>query len=258
MAAVDAWDPAQYHRFRDERRRPFDDLVALLRPTPGGRVVDLGCGTGELTLALHHASHARETVGIDASEAMLEQARTHATPGLRFERGDIATFEEPEAWDVVFANASLQWVDRHDELLARLRRCLRPAGQLAVQVPANHDHASRTVAAEVAGDPPFGEALQGHVRRSPVLPAEDYSVLLHRLGFRAQHVRLQVYLHVMDDAAAVVEWVKGTLLTDYRRRLPPELYDAFLERYRERLLQRLGDERPYPYAFKRILFHAAR
>jgi trans-aconitate methyltransferase len=56
----------------------------------------------------------------------------------------------------------------------------------------------------------------------------------------------------------VLEWVKGTLLTSYRRRLPEARYARFIERYRDRLLPRLEDRRPYFYAFKRILFWARR
>jgi len=135
---------------------------------------------------------------------------------------------------------------------------LGPGGQLAVQVPANHDHPSHLVAERVAAEVPFREALGGYVRHTPVLAPEAYAELLHRLGYESQHVRLQVYQHVLPEAAAVVEWVKGTLLTDYRRRLPEEAYGEFLERYRALLISELTDERPYPYAFKRILLWGRR
>ena len=77
--------------------------------------------------------------------------------------------------------------------------------------------------------------------------------MLDRLGFRQQHVRLQVYLHRLPSRADVVEWVRGSLLTDYEKRLPPELFTEFVERYRERLLPRLEDSSPFLYPFKRIL-----
>ncbi len=100
---------------------------------------------------------------------------------------------------------------------------------------------------------PFRAALGGYVRRTPVLRPDVYAVLLHRLGYEPQHVRLQVYLHVLPEAGAVVDWVKGTLLTDYRRRLTESAYDEFLARYRALLTSELTEERPYPFAFKRIL-----
>ena len=68
------WNPAQYERFRDERARPFFDLLDLVQPRPELRVVDLGCGTGELTRELHEQLSARETIGIDNSPAMLAKS----------------------------------------------------------------------------------------------------------------------------------------------------------------------------------------
>lgn len=255
---ADAWDPARYERFQEERSAPFFDLLDLIEPCSGGRVVDLGCGTGELTRALHERTAAAGTVGIDSSPAMLARSAEHAGNGLTFELADIADWTPSAPVDVVFSNAALHWVDDHDTLLARLTGALAPGGQLAVQVPANHDHPSHLVAERVAAEEPFRTALDGYVRRTPVLPPERYSTLLHRLGYASQHVRLQVYLHVLPTAGAVVEWVKGTLLTDYERRLTEGEYEAFLARYRELLAPQLPAERPFPFAFKRLLLWARR
>jgi trans-aconitate 2-methyltransferase len=251
--STDTWDPAQYERFSDERSAPFFDLLALVEPCPAGRAVDLGCGTGELTRALHERTGAGTTLGIDSSEAMLDRSRPHAGGGLSFELGDIAEWVPAEPVDLVFSNAALHWVDDHPELFVRLTNALRPGGQLAVQVPANHDHASHLVAERVAAEEPFREALGGYIRKSPVLSPEVYAVLLDRLGYVSQHVRLQVYLHVLPEPGGVVDWVKGTLLTDYKRRLPGALYEDFLARYRELLLSELGEDRPFHFTFKRVL-----
>jgi trans-aconitate 2-methyltransferase len=91
---------------------------------------------------------------------------------------------------------------------------------------------------------------------SPVLAPERYAALLDALGFEAQHVRLQVYGHHLPSTADVVEWTRGTTLTRYERGLPPELYQQFVDRYRGRLLAVLGDQSPYFYTFKRVLFRA--
>jgi trans-aconitate 2-methyltransferase len=255
--AVDTWDPAQYERFAAERAAPFHDLLALVRPVPGGRVVDLGCGAGELTAQLHRHLGAAETLGLDSSLAMLERAAGLAGDGLRFEQGDIADFTEA-GWDVIFSNAALHWLPDQEGLLRRLAAGLNAGGQLAVQVPANHDHPSHVVAAEVAGSEPFRTALDGYQRQSPVREPEWYAVLLDRLGLPDQHVRLQVYLHHLAARDEVVEWVRGTLLTDYQSRMPEELFGEFLTTYRERLLPHLEDASPYPYPFKRLLFWGRR
>ncbi len=257
VAAKD-WNPAQYERFRAERRQPFEDLLALVQRQPRMRVVDLGCGTGETTHDLHQRLAARQTLGIDRSPAMLERAAAFGAAGLRFTLGDIATFSADRAYDLVFSNAALHWVPEPDKVLARLTAALGDGGQLAVQVPANHDHPSHTVAAEVAAEEPFRTALGGRPHRAFVLPPERYAVMLHELGYTSQHVRLQVYVHLLPSRDDVVEWVKGTLLTDVAGRLPPDLYERYLARYRERLLPALADTQPYVYPFKRILLWGRR
>jgi trans-aconitate 2-methyltransferase len=215
-------------------------------------VVDLGCGPGELTRRAHERLAARETTGVDSSPAMLADAAAHTAPGLRFARGDIATFEGGP-FDVVLSNAALHWVPDHEALVPRLASLLAPGGQLAFQVPANEAHPSHAVAREVAREPAFAAALGGHVRESPVLAPEAYARLLFGLGFRAQRVRAEIYAHPLAEPADVVEWVRGSLLTDYEKRLAPEAFAAFLARYRERLLAALPDERPFLYTYRRIL-----
>jgi trans-aconitate 2-methyltransferase len=253
----DTWNPTQYGRFQSERSRPFFDLLGLVRVQPDMRVADLGCGGGELTREMHRALEARETIGVDNSVAMLAGAGALTGGGLRFEQADLREFaardEVAGSFDLVLSNAALQWIPEQAEVIEHLRTMLTAEGQVAIQVPSNEDHLSHAVAREVASEAPFREALGGHVRRFSNLTPEGYAVLLDRLGFREQHVRLQVYVHHLPSRDGVVEWVKGTLLTDYEKRLPADLYAAFVARYRERLLPQLDDSRPFLYPFKRIL-----
>jgi len=253
-ARQDTWDPTQYQRFAAERRQPFDDLLALVQPTPGGRVIDLGCGTGELTVELHQHTGATTTLGIDSSAAMLERAPR--ADGVSFELGDIQSLVPDRRYEVVFANAALQWVPNHERLLPAVASLVVDGGQLAVQVPANHDHPSHTTSVELANEEPYRTVI-GDAAADPVagnvLPPERYAEILHELGFVEQHVRLQVYGHELDATADVVEWTKGTSLTRFKNALPPELFDRFVDEYRKRLVNQLGDRRPFFYAFKRIL-----
>ncbi|MEA3056095.1 MAG: trans-aconitate 2-methyltransferase, partial [Actinomycetota bacterium] len=250
MPTVDTWDPVQYERFAAERRQPFDDLLGLVEPVPGGRVVDLGCGSGDLTVELHRHTAAAHTLGIDSSPAMLTDAPR--VEGLTFAVDDLRTWTSDEPLDIVFANASLQWSGGHEDLLARLVGQLAPGGQLAVQVPCNHDHPSHTASAAVAAgllaDPPADPVAVN------VLAPARYAEVLHELGAERQHVRMQVYGHLLDSTADVVEWTKGTSLTRFRTVLDDAAFADLVDRYRTRLVAELGDRRPYFYAFKRILF----
>lgn len=249
------WDPDCYHRFAGERAAPFEDLLALVKRRPGLRVVDLGCGTGELTARLAAALPDGDVLGIDSSPAMLGRAAALAAPGLRFELADIRDLAG--SWDLIFSHAALQWVDDHRSLVRGLYARLAPGGQLAVQVPSNHDHPTHRLILELAGQEPFFSALQGWRRLSPVLPISDYAALLFAAGAAELTVYEKVYPHVLADAGALAGWTSGTALVPYFERLAPALKDEFMAAYRSRLAA-LYPAGPVFYPFKRTLFAATR
>jgi trans-aconitate 2-methyltransferase len=253
--ARDAWNPDVYGRFAKERSQPFFDLVDLVEK-PVRRAVDLGCATGELTRELHRRIGAEETLGIDSSPAMIEKSRPFAGGGVTIESGDLSFFSPERPFDLVFSNAAIHWVPDHAALLTRLTRAVAPRGQLAIQVPANHDHPAHRAAAEVASEEPFRSALAGHVHPRHVLAPEAYAALLVGLGYAEPLVRLHVYVHELPSRDAVVDWVRGTLLTDYQSRLSPAVFEAFVVRYRRRLAEVLPDTEPFVFTFNRILFRA--
>lgn len=253
------WDPAQYERFRAERSQPFRDLLAGVRRRERPSVLDLGCGTGALTRELHLELGATRTLGVDSSASMLEKARAlEPAPGLSFEQRRIEDALGGERFGLVFSNAALHWVDDHPALLARLSEGVEPGGELAVQVPANHDHASHRVAAALAREEPYREALAGWERVVPVLSPGAYAALLHELGYERPRVEMRVYAHLLPAPREVVEWVRGTTLTAYQRRLPAELWERFLADYEARLLPELPSSSPCFFPFQRILFWASR
>jgi trans-aconitate 2-methyltransferase len=257
------WDPKQYELFRNERSLPFFDLLDECAKRLDGakkipaRVIDLGCGTGELTKILHERLGAVSTLGIDSSAEMLAKS-PQGVSGLTFEQGDITAFSAENTYDLIFSNAALQWVNDHEPLFAKLSRALAPSGLLAIQMPANHDHISHVVAAEIAQRPHFAKALDGYVRHAPVLLPEDYAALIEKLGLVDQRVHLHVYAHRLESRAGMVDWVKGTMLTDYSKRLTPTAYQEFIAEYTDELFARVPDERPFFYPFKRILIWATR
>ncbi len=200
--------------------------------------------------------------GVDNSPNMLAAAASHAGVAVGFEVGDIGSWTAAGDHDLVFSNAALQWVADHVVVLGRWVAALAPGGQLAVQMPANADHASHLASAAVAATEPFLSAMGGAPPPDPVavdvLRPEQYAELLFELGLVEQHVRLQVYPHVLPSSADVVEWTKGTSLTRFFRRLPEELHEPFVDAYRNELLSRIGERSPYLFTFKRILLWGRR
>ena len=251
----DVWNPEQYQRFRTERGQPFLDLLALVEPRPAMRVADLGCGTGDLTLLLHRTLAARETVGVDNSAAML--ARAPREEGLRFAQEEIEAFAPAEPFDLIFSNAALHWLPDHAALLKKLAAALRPGGQLAVQLPMNDAHPSHQTAHALARTPGFAALLGGFERRPPLLEPVRYAELLQELGFARRRVRVEIYGHLLESRAEVIEWVRGTLLTDYQKRLAPPDWERFLQRYQELLLAQLPDQRPFLYTYPRLFLWGA-
>lgn len=249
------WDPKQYLKFQSERFAPFDDLFALVVSRRAMRVVDLGCGTGELTALLAAKLRGSDVTGIDSSVEMLREARPLAVRRLRFEQQAIEDVRGQ--WDLVFSHAALQWVDDHEVLIPRVLSLVAPGGQLAVQIPSNHNHASHVLIRETAAEEPFRTALNGWTRLAPVLSIDAYAGILHAEGATDVVVLEKVYPHVLENAAAIADWVKGTALVPYLERLPANLREPFMARYRERL-QAHFPESPVFYPFRRTLFVATR
>src|SRR5262249_51638078 len=192
------------------------------------------------------------TLGIDSSRAMIEQVKAQRAANLEFRSQEIEKFNEP-GWDLIFSHAALHWISDHRALFKTFSQLLNPAGQIAIQIPANENYPTQQISKVLAQEAPFYEALEGYVQSYGNLDIAEYAELLAELGFSEQHVRMQVYSHRLPSREAVVQWVLGTHLSDYKRRLPSALFEKFLDAYRERLFAALPDTKPFFYPFKRIL-----
>lgn len=253
------WNPDQYHLFKEVRSAPARDLQAMIPDRPYRSVVDLGCGTGEQTAQLAARFPKAGVLGLDSSAEMLGRAAAHSAPNLHFRQGDIGALSGKH--DLIYSNAALQWLPDHPALLARLWVHLNPGGGLAVQVPANHDHASHRLLTETAGE--FAAELGGFTRFgtahgvSPVLTPAAYAEVLDALGAQNVTALSKVYPAVLSGAEGLIEWTKGTALVPYLSRLNAADGERFLDVYRSKLRAEYPGERVY-YAFTRVLFTATK
>jgi trans-aconitate 2-methyltransferase len=224
-----AWDPQQYTRFERQRDRAALDLLTHLPDDLAPRQVwDIGCGTG-LHAALLKRRWPQATVhGLDSSAAMLEQARG-LPDAVDWVQGDLQAWAPERPVDLLLANASLQWAPDHAALLARLAGVLAPGGVLAVQMPMAWETTHHTLMRQTAQTGPWSARLAGVDTIQPLLAATDYYDAVAGVCDEID-IWSTTYLHVLDGADAVLEWMKGTALRPYLTALAdePVMRDAFL------------------------------
>lgn len=227
-------------------------------------VVDLGCGPGNLTSTLASRWPQATVIGVDNDDAMLRSANElvacgRAPSNLRFEPGDISSWQPSEHVDVIVANAALQWVPAHLALLPRLVDSLAPGGSLALQVPGNFEDPHHLAIRQVMARSRWQARLDGLPERSlSSYPALVYQAELARLGCDTDTWDT-TYVHVLYGENPVLEWVKGTALRPVLTALGPDLGEAFCAELSELLNASFGTH-PWgtPFPFKRIFAVAHR
>ena len=161
QTTVGAWDADLYdskHAFVSEYGL---ELVEMLAPRPGERIVDLGCGTGRLAGEISKAG--AQAVGVDIDPSMIERARA-AYPDVEFVVADAARFTCGEPFDAVFSNAAIHWVKDTHGVMATLGEVLKPGGRLVVELGGKGNIAAIIRAVDQALD------AVGHARPGQGLP----------------------------------------------------------------------------------------
>lgn len=229
------WSAQQYSLFEQQRTRPVRDLVAAIDSTNVRRAVDLGCGPGNSTEVLAQRFVDASITGLDSSEEMLVKARQRM-PAVNFELADIAAWQPAQKFDVILANASLQWLPDHAALYPHLVEQLLPGGTLAVQTPDNLNEPAHVLAREVAMQGPWAGKI-GEVKHNQRHSASYYYELLSSHCSSVDVWRTTYYHPLADGHQAVVEWFKGTALRPFLAPLTEQEQGAFIDQYLERISQ---------------------
>lgn len=237
MTSLDlpVWDPHQYARFEAQRDRAALDLLLRLPDDLEPREIwDLGCGAGQHAALLKRRHQGAAVHGLDSSAAMIDKARERSED-VAWSVGDIASWRPEQPVDLIFANASLQWLGDHEALFGRLAGALPQGGVLAVQMPMAHETVHHTIMRTVAGEGPWAEGLSGVGTIRPLLDASAYyAVLAEACG--EIDIWSTTYLHALTGEDAVLEWMKGTGLRPYLTALDGDpLREAFLNALGEAL-----------------------
>jgi trans-aconitate 2-methyltransferase len=251
------WNPALYRRFEDERTRPARELLQRVPLDDCQLAYDLGCGPGNSTELIVERFPDAKVVGLDNSPAMLESARKRL-PQSSFELADVAKWQPAAEPDLIYANATLQWVPDHAILIPRLFSLLAPGGVLAVQMPDNRQEPTHRAMREVASQSPWSAAIGDPEKvRTEQLDVGGYYDLLANDAAQVD-VWHTIYQHVMASPAAIVEWVSSTGLRPYVDPLSADLRESYLAKY-EQCVARDYPKRAdgkYLLAFPRMFFVA--
>jgi trans-aconitate 2-methyltransferase len=226
------WNPTVYLAFADERTRPAAELLARVQTEHPARVADLGCGPGNSTAPLRERWPDAHITGVDSSPEMLEKARKS---GIKadWELADLATWTASAPYDVIFSNATYQWLPHHDVLLPRLLGFVKPGGVFAFQVPNNMQAPSHVLMRETGAAGPWAAKLK-NVREVAVQPTKSYYDMLRPLASSVDIWETE-YLQVLKGEEAVYHWVSGTGLRPFVAALDDGERERFIAEYRARL-----------------------
>lgn len=235
-----SWNAAQYLKFAEARLQPALDLLARVPDALAPRrVVDLGCGTGSLTLRLAARWPQAEVTGVDGSADMLARtaAQGSAAPGLRWLQADIAdtaVWSGAQPVDLIYSNAALHWLPDHGRLFPALLDRLTPGGLLAVQMPRNFEAPSHQLIHDTARDGPWRDTLAPLIGPPPVAPPVWY---IEQLLPRVAHLDVweTEYQQILSGPDPVKEYTKGTWLMRFLKALPPQQAHAFEAEYAARV-----------------------
>ncbi len=248
------WDPGQYQRYAGERGRAFFDLTARVAASDPGYVTDLGCGPGNLTMALAERWPGADVVGLDNSPEMIGAARAACQrPRLSFEQGDLREWRPSRPVDVLVCNAVLQWVPGHLDLIRQWPGLLAPGGWLAIQLPGNYDQPSHAILLDLVHSPRWQPLLAGARLNQQAHDPATYLDVFAQAGCEVDAWET-TYLHVLAGPDAVTQWYRGTGLRPVLTALGPGQAAEFLAEYGERAraaypAQRYGTVLPFRRVF---------
>lgn len=247
------WDAALYDQQYGFVWQQAVDLVGLLSAQPGERVLDLGCGTGHLTALI--AERGAETIGIDASPAMIEQARLNF-PTLHFEVADGLDFEGPDGFDAVFSNATLHWILESSRVVGRMHELLKPGGRFVGEFGGRGNLHTLLEGLQAAIDE---TAVACPSLTSWYFPSvEEYRVLLERQGFRVRSATLFDRLTPLEGGEGGLRAWMGMFVKWFFRDLTSEDQGRVLSAMEKRLRPILYRNGTWFADYRRLRFYAVR
>lgn len=248
------WDPKKYNEFKEDRYKPFDDVASHIIDKINLKVIDLGCGKGELTKKLAELLTNPTVLGIDSSTEMLAQAPSQANIDFK-QLSIIEQLEQETKWDLIFSNAALQWIDDHFKLFPKIISKINPGGQLAVQMPQQTENILNLILIDLVQEEPFTSYLNNWTRPSPVLTLDEYAKILFDCGGKDLVLYQKVYPLFSTHENSFFDFISGSALTVYQERLNENEFLELSTEFKKRIIKHFPTI-PTIYAFKRLIMYA--
>ncbi|WP_293308101.1 trans-aconitate 2-methyltransferase [Pedobacter sp. UBA5917] len=231
---TDTWSAGQYTKFENERNRPVTDLLNHIPANTISKAIDIGCGPGNSTELLKARFPNAHVSGIDSSADMIQAAKKRL-PNIQFDVVDITQWQDTETYDLIFANAALQWVPDHVDLFPKLIQKLNKGGVLAVQMPDNFEEPTHRLMRTVACEDQWKDKLLNATKRVAREGADWYYANLRDKVTTIDIWRTTYFHPLQGGAKAIIEWLKGTGLRPYLNALNENKQLSFLDKYEEEL-----------------------
>lgn len=214
------WNPDLYLKFNKERIQPTIDLVSRIDMERPAHIIDIGCGPGNSTHILGQRWPDSRLLGIDNSEAMIEKAR-HDYPDLNWQLLDAGRDRIPGRYDLVFSNATIQWIPDHPGLFRKLKAILSDQGVLAIQLPLFFEMPLGISIANISRIKRWSRLTDRVNDLFTIHKPSEYYDMLSPL-FDSIELWVTDYVHIMVSHHAILEMIRSTGLRPYLDRLETE------------------------------------
>lgn len=253
------WNPDHYLQFKNERTQPSIDLVSRISLANPRSIIDLGCGPGNSTQVLVNRWPYSDITGLDSSSSMIEKARLEY-PAQKWIIGDAAKPDPDARYDLVFSNATLQWIPDHESFIPRLYDLVAPGGAFAVQIPRFRNMPIHDAIEKIAGSSQWDRYTRGC---EDLFTFHDAAFYYDALSPHAHALELweTSYFHILDSLQMLIDFIKSTGMKPFLDRLPsPEMKlefekQVFAEAARHYKVQANGK---VLFPFERMFFIAYR
>ena len=226
------WNAEEYRTSSSNQKKWALELLSKLDLKGNERVLDIGCGDGEITATIAQRVPRGFAVGIDSSKEMIDLATRRFSsehhPNVAFIVKDATALDFPEEFDAVFSNACLHWVIDHQPVLAGVRRCLKPSGRVLLQMGGKGNAATVLEAIDcVLKTSRWAKHFDGFVFPYAFHGPDDYRPWLGALGFSISRIELLTKDMVHGGSDGFAAWLRTTWLP-YTERVPESLREEFL------------------------------